>query len=691
MKKHTYFRLLYSSLLICLLFAISACKKEKNPVLNETTDSKFIFSVASLNNSPNNKLASTNPLNNNNNNNSYSITPISSAINIIYGSKEENIAPGIQPNSAINKITKKTASTTIVYPYMRYRILLYNITTNILEKNIETDASRNLEIPVTAGDEYRWYAYSYNTAGNVEEPVMENNIPTIRTAADKEFIWASSDGPILASGATIPLSINFEHKVAEVIVEINTQELLGTITDIEVEFAEVDYFNTGKINILTGDISDIIPYTSPLLDETNFTTVGNPQIYQARIYTADPINNIESLQLNINKLSSMHHDNSVKELHTATDPPKQVTFSFNAPQIAKSHVASLNFKYTIPTKKILHVTGDGNNSNLNFSFAAQPGSNTAGQNLPPHSMLKQELNYGALPNSIVSTHGYTHQTVLNSGLKAALEETTKPDIVIMSLFYTMTDADVTALNTYLNHGGVVMMFVDNATGFSAELLAYQKFINAAFDVTNIIMSVSPFYGGGSLFRLDHEGIVNDRIIYGPFGNLSNQFWGTDTHNVLVAENLPIGTATNQATVYCNPQPDNVTQFAPTGQVMFKHNSKKLFYIGNSSFLSTRPDLIYGGWAGGDNPIKVPFATVFLPNYPNTADPTRNYNDYPMPRRYGWDAFGVGYTPNSMVYNAPLFANLMAWAIYQAEISGINKDRITENWQEEGKDNSYIWE
>ena len=694
MKSYTYLRLFYRSLAICLLFTFSACKKEKEVVSNEATGSKFIFSVASLNGSPNSKLATTKaPLNMNSNSNS--VTTLANNRNIIYGNKEESISRVEQPNNAINKISKKIASTSVVYPYMRYRILLYNVTTGLLEKNIETDASRPLEIPVISGDEYKWYAYSYNTAGNVDQPVMENNIPTIRTFSDKEFIWASSgSSPIQASNAPIPLDINFEHKVAEVIIEIDTKDLHGTITDLEVEFDQPNYLNTAKINLQTGIGSEVMDYGAPILDENSFLSIpGDTTKLQTRIYTADPANlasgqQSSGLNLKINKLTAEHHGGQTREFLKTSDPPKLLSFNFTSPSIAKSHVASMAFRYTIPTKRILHVIGyQLNNDDDQWGFAAQPRvrvldnwTYVESANFSPLNMIKAPLNFGNEPNSIVQSRGFTHARsthIDKLATKIAIPGEI-PDIVIISVYYQLTAADITALTAYLNNGGVVIMMTDSAIPLNAqtypnEVDPVESFFQTIFNNTAITLdygNTTNRYFGPMLFELDHERTINDRIINGPFGNLSGKYWGNDSYAVVQAKNLPIGTGPNEVTVYSNPQAEN-SALPPLGVSMFKHNSKNLFWIGDGSFLS-HPSRSSSGWSTGWS--AEPFATVGTnQNNPHSGP---NHFHYPVPKRYGVDynhpiLGNIGFSYGAEVYNAPLFANLMAWALYQSEFFGKN--------------------
>lgn len=666
--------------IIGFVLIVIGCKKELEDTKPVEGGAKLVFTVKGINNElskVNNKITSVSSLSSVNIENvEPQVEAFSKQVSLVSQSINKGRPSSFESSNQLvsEKKLSKMAGVIPVDHDIRYRLLLFDSETNDLVANVEAKVNQALTINVTAGRSYYWRAYSHNSKEVMAPLNVSNSNPSIESSIDKDLFWDASVTPITASTLTDSLGIVFDYKVAEFVINLDTEGLYGDISDLSMEFGSDSYFKKGILDLKTGLISSPTIVSRTELNLSDFKAAPESKVLQAKFYTVDP-SNITDFTLKVKKVTVNQDNNILNEIHKSTDPVKDVNFSF-IPSLSKSHVASMAFRYTIPTKKILHVTGIGNNDYQKFSFAAQPYIapnyvNPVGDRAP-HSMLKQSLNYGTSPNSLVYTNGFTHELILDSGLKTALEQVDKPDIVIMTLYYTMTDDDVSALSTYLDGGGVIIMFVDFATGIAAELASRTKFINAAFGLTNTItLTQSPYYGAGSLFQLDHERTINDKIINGPFGNLSGQYWGQDTHNALIAANLPVGTASNQATVYSDPQAANVNN-APTGHVMFKHNSKSLFWIGNSSFLSTNAGSTTGGWTNSD--IAEPFATVNIAGAQlNNSDPNRNYDYYPMPKRYGYTANGVGYnaTPYTMVYNAPLFANLMTWALYQSEFFGIN--------------------
>ena len=681
MKKNRYSQFLNSGLIVLTLLMSFGCKKEMDSSSVDGT-AQLLFNVSGVN-----TLAA------NNGNNKLSISKVASAqpssnymnlsdqVGVMYSAHEVYNDIPLANSSSASKINGKMAALTTspVDNGIKYRILVYNNDTGVLVNVVDATVGVTASVSVEAGVNYMWYAYSYNATDGLLPLVFNGGDPILDVLPNNEILWAQSASPVTATALPIDLTINFMHKVAELAIEIKTDNLYGALEEITATFDE-DYFYAGILNIKTGTLTrSTSAFDSPVLTIGDFKAVSSADstTYRAYIYTAHetPLTNIKLI---IKSLKIKMDNGESKVLLTTSQTPKEIVFNFQTPAIDKSHVASVDLRYTIATKKILHVTGKGNNDYEKFAFAAQP-TTTGGR--PPYMMLKEERNFGTASNSIVTTGGFTHMTVLDEVIKVAGASLVRdalvsfqPDIVIITLYYTMTNDDITALSNYLNKGGVVIMFVDNATNNAGELASRQLFINTVFGTgTAINLVQSPHYGAGSLFRMNHESAINDRIINGPFGNLSGQFWGQDTHAALIAEGLPVGSGPNQATVYSDPKAANVDQ-QPTGHVMFKHNTKNLFWIGNSSFLSTSAGRTVGGWTNGD--LREPFATVDLSlSQFNTENLDRNYTYYPMPKRYGYTAFGVGYnaTPESMVYNAPLFANLMAWALYQSEFFGIRNN------------------
>jgi len=667
---------LFGAIVLIFTVSFSSCKKEKDFISSNSGGTKLIFNVSSQIGSVNsNKLATVKQ----STSQAKSTLAIGNRVSMITNTEENTARKSLISNE--NKFDKKIASSSLVHDYMRYRILLFNVTKNQIEKSVEAEAGKSLELAVTEGDQYKWYAYSYNTLGRIDTPEIVNNVPVIRTIADKEFLWASSGvSTITATGDNIPpITIIFDHKMAEFVLEIDIADLHGKISDLRINLEDPNYFNTAAIDLYTGIASNPVDTLVEQLnlEDFEYDLSSDSTILRAKLYTAIPENNLENLQVHIRKITVLHDNGSSNNIHTLEDPPKSVTFDFTAPHVSKSHVAQMKFRYKISKKLILHVTATDSGDDHKMALAAQPYDRdldgiwdaSPSHNRPPFNMIKAAQNYGLTNNSIVYTDGFDH---MRCSVDGTLDQSLTipgriPDIIILSVHYAMDSDDIIALNNYLNNGGVLIMFTAK-NGDDVDRDGARNFMRALFNNDSSIDLVSNIYSHGTLFEIDHKREIDDLITNGPFGDLKGRYWGVDYYNVIQMTGIP----SDMVTAYSNPSADNRSN-TTTALSMFKHNSKNFFWIGNGGFLSGPNWDRIGGWNNAWD--KEPFATVLLPDYSNPNLPF-NYDFYPMPKKYGSNYThpilgNIGHSNGSEVYNAPLFANLMAWALYQSEFFGIN--------------------
>lgn len=450
---------------------------------------------------------------------------------------------------------------------------------------------------------------------------------------------------------------------------MNFQGLYGDINTISTSFAD-DYFYGGTFNIKTGTISPTAtPATLSGLNKPDFEVASatDQKSLRKKYYTTN-VTKLGNVKINITSLGVTFINGITSQLLSGANSPKEITFSFSNATLAKSHRALGLLQYTIPTKSILHATSD----NSTYAYAAQPpiGGNVA---RAAYSMINTSKNYGTDVSSIVRTAGFTHDRVFTNnnpsgGLATKLNAASKPDIVIIANGYALSAADETALKTYIDNKGVVIMMTDYG-----ERTQVQSFLQS-FIAPSITLVGSGYYTGGTLFELDYEKKINDIILNGPFGNIRGSFWGSDGGSqVLQATNLPIGDNTNQVTLYSDIIALNGNQLGGLGANMFKHNSKNFFWIGDGTFLSANY-VLNKGWNTAyttDFPFTVVDASILAYNNPVEAF---NYDYFPIRRpKYGRDypAFAAGSSYDSYADNAILFANIIAWALGQSEFMGIN--------------------
>lgn len=284
----------------------------------------------------------------------------------------------------------------------------------------------------------------------------------------------------------------------------------------------------------------------------------------------------------------------------------------------------------IPIKKILHI---GNETM--YGYSAFTG--------PSRSLMDSPTNFGTTAASKVKAEGYTHISLNANPTDAALLTAlnNKPDIVIIGFDNSSLNATQSGyLVDYMNKKGVVIAFQDR-TDSNVSL----NFLRVVF--SNPALTVGYVGGGaGAVYPLAN---ANDPILNGPFGDVRGKNWGEDASTtVAITSNV------NGVIPYSYAQPiNNTTTYS--GITGFRHSNLNLVWFGDGGFLSNE----------NANGNQYPSNTI----EPFVAPSTGGY--LPVQKSaYGYA--GNGYTAGSMqVQNSILFANMLAWAIQQAEFNGIN--------------------
>ncbi|KMQ63739.1 hypothetical protein ACM40_02800 [Chryseobacterium sp. BLS98] len=281
---------------------------------------------------------------------------------------------------------------------------------------------------------------------------------------------------------------------------------------------------------------------------------------------------------------------------------------------------------TIPVKKILHIGAE-----TAYGYSAYTG--------PSRSLMDSPTNFGTTTSSVVKSAGYSHTSLGSNPSNATLLTSlnAKPDIVIIGYPYTPDATAAGYLANYLNNKGVVIAFEDDTP-------SSQNVMRAIFSDPTISSS----YGGGagSVYALVN---TNDPILNGPFGDVRGKNWGEDASTTVNMSGLTSGFIP-----YSYAQPINSTT-SRTGISGLRHASLNFIWFGDGGFLSNENA---NGNQFNSNTIE-PFAAPSSGGY------------FPVQKTaYGYA--GNGYSAGSMqVQNSILFANMLAWAIKQAETNGIN--------------------
>ncbi|WP_108822584.1 hypothetical protein [Dysgonomonas sp. Marseille-P4361] len=251
-----------------------------------------------------------------------------------------------------------------------------------------------------------------------------------------------------------------------------------------------------------------------------------------------------------------------------------------------------------------------------------------------------DINFGTDENSAVRivkhspTQTFNHQILSGEGMGGAAYEPArvkdmfdqKPEIVLVGFDLAIVNASDRAtiaqyMVDYLKEGGVMILALERD-------YMMKSFCEALYPG----ISVSTTWRSTMRYQM---GFMDDEILKGPFGDIRGKYWGNDMGGAISVTGLP----EEDLIVYSRDENGK--------PIMFKHKYFNLFWIGEGGVFAN-----YNGTAGSSAGSA---ATGVA--YPVAFD-----NDYrPMTRTWtGGD-----------VENGRLYANILAWAIKQAQFNGIN--------------------
>jgi len=201
------------------------------------------------------------------------------------------------PESAIG-ISKRGISSSgstkaeVITQSATYKLFLYKkVGTNLVaagSQQFSTTAAGSLA--VEKGQEYEWYALSYNNTENLDE--TPDGTDLIQLDGNKDVLYAkgSFTVPNTAGNVAVPLNITFDHKFARIAIELNTMGMFGPIqTGTNKTTVAVSGLipQTAKINLKTGALVGHSNTTAPLNDITTYVDAngfGDKRV--AYVYTA---------------------------------------------------------------------------------------------------------------------------------------------------------------------------------------------------------------------------------------------------------------------------------------------------------------------------------------------------------------------------------------------------------------------
>jgi len=350
---------------------------------------------------------------------------------------------------------------------------------------------------------------------------------------------------------------------------------------------------------------------------------------------------------------------------------KTMTITLNSASIAKTCTATVNLVFN--SKNIVTI-GNGNLgsgfSNLTYGYSMNASAS--------YAVAMRASNFGTPTSAVPMTAPLVIKGLTNTGslidlpvnlgslpssaqLSAILSSTTPPDILFIGWGMTYDATSINAIKNYLNSGGVVIImnkYPSAATGSAQQLNDEGMLFSSIFGTTvtssmlKYVNGTIPGVGTAYGWTIPLSDIPGDPVLNGPFNNESTlSQWGADYYPPVCMNGIP----ESQIIVYSYANVNGGS--GQTGVSMFRHKSLNLFWVGDGGFLSNSGAA--NSWEAG-----------------MTANAARPFNvqstsiAVPVPR-IGWGG-GVQYGGNNQtIYNSQLFANVLAWAIQQAENNGIN--------------------
>lgn len=643
-KKKTIKIWLFIQVFISIVFLLSSCSKSEKEVKPEGEKVKLIIQTAGiLPPQVKSKKAIKATLNESGNENkivsSQSIKQNDFVLDIISQQEDMTLTLGKRLSTTseqADEILKKAAISRVAENVnmsagIKYRFLLYNKATNTRSVSILVTAGQALEIDVVKGEQFYWYAYSYNTEDDIADPNANN--PVLTTVINKPLLYATGEiSPVLG---TNPIAILFEHKLTQLKVNVNSRNYYADMTELKGKFIQ-NYVQTATFHIRTGTKTDLNPVN---VGELNFINEdeGSIRAKEAQYYTAD--DNLTAYSVQITDLSIQHPNKSVESLTSKLVNGGIVTFdNFTASNAGNILQGNLRLWLVLPTKSILHFGPMGSQG-----YEAGTGT-TSGY------FLKSSYNYG-ITSDYCKINGFTNNDVTNrSGALASnlAVPANYPDIIICGIFSTINDDDYTALEKYIKRGGVVFLMTETST------TNLRNFLRSIFD--NPLISLNTHDRSGAVYKLK---AADADVTNGSFGDVRGKYWGQDRSATLYVNNMREA----DMVVYTESSQNNAPQ---TGVSMFRHKNLNLIFVGDTGFLANT-----NGAAGGTRVSNTgyPFATV-------GGNGLDKY--FPTSKAFGrGSASGspqTGAAGSWQVSNAVIFANALAWMLERAHFSPV--DRIS---------------
>ncbi|MDU1892877.1 MAG: hypothetical protein E6767_19525 [Dysgonomonas sp.] len=322
----------------------------------------------------------------------------------------------------------------------------------------------------------------------------------------------------------------------------------------------------------------------------------------------------------------------------STIEPKEFTLVSNS-KGGTSLSCPFTVQISIPAKRILSL---GSNS-----WALHGSGGTSNIFNSPH-------NFGTLDESTFKAHTPTilpaDQSTFISGnitfnkIKGYIEpgDGSKPvDIIFMAFDSDIQSDLVEPMYNYVQKGGVLIMLNEHNKEDIGNFNLVKKLMGDDPDIAGTDNRTS---GGGYVFKLPNH---NDIILNGPFGDIRDKYVGEDSGYADTFTLLPMTNIDWFIPFYNYSAVSGEKQGIEGGNEIFAFKSKNLnfFWCGDGGL---------GSSGAPSSKLEKPVDLSSSPDYK------------PLSKLYGRNSSYPYY-----VDNATFIANLLAWALYRAEVYGIN--------------------
>lgn len=192
---------------------------------------------------------------------------------------------------------------------VKFRLFLYK-NDGTFVSSTELTANGTGKVGIEAGQNYKWYALSYNNTENV--PDVPTGSSSIQLAPGKDVLHAAGSLSVPANpSGSVQLPILFKHKAARLAIELNSMGMFGNMDNAIVQVGGLSV-KSGTIDIFTGQYSDLQPVTQTI-SWTDFKNVetGFDDRKVAYAYTVDSTTT-NNVTVSISSLQLTHVDGNTR-------------------------------------------------------------------------------------------------------------------------------------------------------------------------------------------------------------------------------------------------------------------------------------------------------------------------------------------------------------------------------------------